>query len=204
MNAATRPRSRTAAQERRAATERSILGSTEQLLENRPFRDVTIEDVMVAAGLSRTAFYRYFPDLESVVVRLMGQLVDDLHAASAGWLASDDPAKQLHDSLMKFADVYREHGRIMQAFYDACGAGPDLKDLWANTLGVLIAPLIKHTRELIENDRADVENPHEIIRALAIATDRYLLDVYWKSADVPAEEPAAVLEQLWTRTLNLR
>jgi AcrR family transcriptional regulator len=204
MNAATRPRSRTAAQERRAATERAILGSTEQLLEARPFRDVTIEDVMVAAGLSRTAFYRYFPDLESVVVRLMGQLVDDLHAASAGWLTSTDPAAQLHDSLLQFAEVYREHGRIMQAFYDACGAGPDLKELWANTLGVLIAPLIKHTQELIANDRADAENPTEIIRALAIATDRYLLDVYWKSAEVPADRPAAVLEQLWTRTLNLR
>jgi len=204
MNAATRPRSRTAAQERRAATERTILGSTEQLLENRPFRDVTIEDVMVQAGLSRTAFYRYFPDLETVVVKLMGQLVDELHAASAGWLASDDPATQLHQSLLQFAEVYREHGRIMQAFYDASGAGPDLKDLWANTLRVLISPLIKHTHELIGIHRAELENPSETIRALAIATDRYLLDIYWKSAEVPAEEPANVLEQIWTRTLRLR
>jgi AcrR family transcriptional regulator len=204
MNAATRPRNRTAAQERRAATERAILAATEQLLEKRPFRDLTIEDVMVKAGLSRTAFYRYFPDLESVVVRLMGQLVDGLHAASAGWLKSEDPASQLHASLREFAAVYRDHGRLMQAFNDACGAGPDLRELWARTLGELIAPLIEHTQNLIGSGQAELDHSAETIRALAVATDRYLLDVYWKSSHVPVERPAEVLEQIWIRTLRLR
>jgi AcrR family transcriptional regulator len=203
MNA-TRPRSRTAAQERRAATERAILSATEQLLEKRPFRDLTIEDVMVDAGLSRTAFYRYFPDLESVVVRLMGQLVNELRAASAGWLASDDPATQAHDSLLGVATVYRDHGRLMQAFNDAAGAGPDLRELWAGTLGELIAPLVEHTQALIGLGRADVDHSAETIRALAVATDRYLLDVYWKYSHVPVERPTEVLEQMWMRTLQLR
>ena len=200
----TRTRTRAAAHERRAATERSILEATEQLLEQLPFRDLTVEDVMSKAGLTRTAFYRYFPDLESVVVRLMGQLVDELRAASAQWVASDDPAAQLHESLRQFSAVYRDHGRLMQAFYDAAGAGPDLKELCGTTIGELIAPVEAHTQSLRAVGRVDVEYPVETIRALAVLTDRYLLDVYWKYDTVPIERPAAVLEQIWLRTLRLR
>ncbi len=200
----TRSRTRAAAHERRAATERAILEATEQLLEQRPFRDLTVEVVMGKAGLTRTAFYRYFPDLEAVVVRLMGQLVDELREAAAQWLASEDPTSQLRDSLLQFATVYRDHGRLMQAFYDAAGAGPDLKDLWGTTIGELIAPVEAHTHTLMAAGRVEVEYPIETIRALSVLTDRYLLDVYWKFDEVPIERPSAVLEQIWLRTLRLR
>jgi AcrR family transcriptional regulator len=200
----TRTRSRAAAHERRAATERAILEATEQLLEKRPFRDMTVEDVMSKAGLSRTAFYRYFPDLESVVVRLMGQLVDEMRAASAQWLAAPNPTTTLRDALLQLAAVYRDHGRLMQAFYDAAGAGPDLKELWGTTISEMIAPVEAHTQSLMAAGRVDVEHPVETIRALAVLTDRYLLDVYWKYDTVLIERPAAVLEQIWLRTLRLR
>jgi AcrR family transcriptional regulator len=199
----TRTRTRTAAHERRAATERAILEATELQLEHRPFVDLTVEDVMSNAGLTRTAFYRYFPDLESVVVRLMGELVDELREASAQWLASEHPAAQLHDSLLQFAAVYRDHGRLMQAFYDAAGSGPDLKELWGTTIGELIAPVEAHTQSLMAAGRVDVEYPIETIRALSVLTDRYLLDVYWRHDKVPIDRPAAVLEQIWLRTLSL-
>ncbi len=77
--------------ERRAATEQAILDATQALLEERSFHDVNVEDIMARAGLGRTAFYRYFPDLESVVSRLMGTLVEELRGASQTWLAADEP-----------------------------------------------------------------------------------------------------------------
>src|SRR5688572_6827174 len=43
--------------ERRATAERQILEGFEALLADRPFRDLTVEDVMANAGLSRTTFY---------------------------------------------------------------------------------------------------------------------------------------------------
>jgi AcrR family transcriptional regulator len=54
----TRAAVRAAAQQRRAATEEAILSATEALLEHRPFWELNVEDVMAAAGLGRTAFYR--------------------------------------------------------------------------------------------------------------------------------------------------
>jgi AcrR family transcriptional regulator len=200
----TRTGIRAAAQVRRAATEHAILEATEALLEQRPFRELNVEDVMAEAGLGRTAFYRYFHDLESVVVQLMGALVEELRAASQAWLLSDDAQAALHGSILHFAAVYRDHGRLMQAFYDATGSGPDLKELWGGTISSLIAPIEARVEALLDAGRVQVARPIETIRALALLTDRYLLDVYWKYADVPIERPTEVLVQIWTRTLRLR
>jgi AcrR family transcriptional regulator len=200
----TRTRTRFAAQERRAATERSILSATEALLEERSFRDISVEEVMASAGLSRTAFYRYFPDLESVVTRLMQTLVNELRAASRLWLFSDDPTTQLHDALLHFAAVYRDHGRLMQAFAEAVGTGPDLKQLWGGTLGELVDPVENYIEALAESGRVDVTHPAQTVRALSVMTDQYLLDVYRSDDRVPIETPTVVLVQIWARTLRLR
>jgi AcrR family transcriptional regulator len=199
-----RTRTRLVAQERRAVTERAILDATEALLEERSFRDISVEEVMASAGLSRTAFYRYFPDLESVVTRLMGTLVNELREASRRWLFSDDPETQLHDALLHFAAVYRDHGRLMQAFDDAAGSGPDLKAQWSGTLGELVGPVERYIVSLAEAGRVDVAHPIETVRALSVLTDRYLLDVYWADDRVPTERPTAVLVQIWSRALRLQ
>jgi AcrR family transcriptional regulator len=72
--------------ERRTTAERTILDATEALLTDREFRDLTVEDVMASTGLTRTSFYRYFPDLEAVLLRWLSDLGDDLRRTADSWL----------------------------------------------------------------------------------------------------------------------
>ena len=174
-----RTETRMAAQERRAVTERAILEATEALLEERSFRDISVEEVMASAGLSRTAFYRYFPDLESVVTRLMGTLVSELRAASRLWLFSDDPETQLHDACCTSPAVYRDHGRLMQAFDEAPAPGPTSGSSGAAPWASWSSRCERYIDALAESGRVDVAHPAETVRALSVLTDRYLLDVYW-------------------------
>jgi TetR/AcrR family transcriptional regulator, ethionamide resistance regulator len=200
----TRTQTRAAARQRRAVVEQAILDATEALLETRTFRDLTVEDVMEVAGLGRTAFYRYFPDLESVILRHMAGIADELSVPSQDWLTAADPDAQLLDSGLRIAAVYRDHGRVMQAFSDAAGAGPDVHRAWRAVLDSLIARGVAHLRMLVAQGRAECERPDETIRALSVLIDRYLLDIYGRGAAVPIEEPVAVLVQIWRRTLRLR
>ncbi len=200
----TRTRTRAAAQKHRVAVEQAILDATEILLETRPFRDLTVEDVMEVAGLGRTAFYRYFPDLESVVLCHMAGISDKLFVAARDWLGAADPDAQLVDSGLRIATVYRDHGRVMQAFSDAAGAGPDVHQAWRAVLDSLIEPGVAHLEALIEQGRAECARPGETIRALSVLIDRYLLDIYGRSAAVDIAGPVEVLTQIWRRTLRLR
>ncbi len=198
-----RIRVRAAARQRRAATEQAILDATEGLLERTSFRDLTVEDVMDVAGLGRTAFYRYFPDLESVVLRHMDGIAEELHAASRDWLSADDPDAQLVASGLRIAAVYRDHGRLMQAFSQAAGAGPDVHEAWRRVLDSLIDPGIAHLELLIAQGRAECAHPAETIRALTVLIDRYLLDICGHSPAVDVAVPVAVLVQIWRRSLRL-
>ena len=191
-------------QERRVATERAILDAAESLIEQRRYSEISVEDVMAATKLGRTAFYRYFPDLESVVERLMTGLIDEIWGASADWMFSEDPVAPLADAVRRLVTVYRDHGRVLQAFEDAARAGSELRDRWNEKLGAMVGPLKSHMLRLIMAGRANAELPEETIDALAIFTERYLLSVYGQAADVPAERPTAVLMQVWARTLQLR
>jgi hypothetical protein len=61
----------------------------------------------------------------------------------------------------------------------------------------------RHIVALAKSGRVDVTHPVETVRALAVLTDRYLLDVYWSDDQMPIERPTAVLVEIWTRTLRL-
>jgi AcrR family transcriptional regulator len=47
---------------RREDSEQEILEAAERLLRERPFRELTVDDLMAATSQSRTAFYRHFTD----------------------------------------------------------------------------------------------------------------------------------------------
>src|SRR3954447_15373564 len=64
---------------RQAAHER-IVAAAERLLRERPYRELSVEEVMAEAGLSRTVFYRHFDGLPELVLSLFGAITQGLMA----------------------------------------------------------------------------------------------------------------------------
>src|SRR5215203_2539546 len=60
--------------------ERAILETAEQLLEERPLSEISVDDLAKGAGISRPTFYFYFPSKDAVVLTIIDRLV----AAAAG------------------------------------------------------------------------------------------------------------------------
>src|SRR4029453_15003000 len=76
---------------RRQDSEQEILEAAEQLLRERPFRELTVDDLMAATSQSRTAFYRHFTDRQDLLIRLIRDLNEELWEMSAGWLGGGGP-----------------------------------------------------------------------------------------------------------------
>ena len=77
---------------RRQDSEQEILEAAGRLLGERPFRELTVDDLMAATSQSRTAFYRHFTDRQDLLVHLIRDLNEELWEMSAGWLrGSGDP-----------------------------------------------------------------------------------------------------------------
>src|SRR5947209_20523822 len=94
---------------RRADTRAQILAAARSALRERPYRELTIEDLMASAGLSRTIFYRHFDDLGDLVVRLLeeagGQyFLREQRVAELGAEAPEDVRRALEVPVRSLAE----------------------------------------------------------------------------------------------------
>jgi AcrR family transcriptional regulator len=62
---------RSANRRRRNETREQILATARRELKTKPFRELTVDELMQGTGMSRTAFYRFFPDREAVLLDLL-------------------------------------------------------------------------------------------------------------------------------------
>ncbi len=195
-------RRRDKARDHRASVEAAIFAAVEALLADRPFRDLTVEDVMAGTGMGRTAFYRYFPDLETVLLRRLAQVDDKLSEASDPWLLPEsDPAAGLEVAAIGLAVVFRDHGPLLRALADASAGSPDLDNAWRVTVERFIEDATERIDVLCKTGECALDRPDETARALVWMTERYLLESYRDDADFPPERAAQTIAFVWRRTL---
>jgi AcrR family transcriptional regulator len=186
------------AHERRSNAERMILEATEALLAAREFHDLTVEDVMATTGLTRTSFYRYFPDLEAVLLRRLSDLGDDLRRSADSWL--QDPTAGLETGV-EFVTLFRDHGRLLLAFEQASGAGTEIDRAWRSVIQEFTDTYTGFIAELCRQRLCNIDRPEQTARALVGMTERYLLDTYGRGPAVDVDVAAATLAEIWQRTL---
>jgi AcrR family transcriptional regulator len=191
--------------------ERAILAAARAFLEERPFREMTVEAVMVRTGLSRPAFYAYFRDRYEVVTRLLEGIGGLLFALDWHWLSGGEVEEEarevLVDALRAGSQTFVEYGPVLRAIADAAGYDAKVEQVYRYGL---IERLVAAVASRISRDveagvsPADLE-PEETARALVLMTERYLLDAFGHPERRPSrEESAAVfatLEGIWLRTL---
>src|SRR3954447_4575783 len=94
-------------------SEREILDAAEQLLRERPFREMTVEAVMNRTGLKRPAFYVHFRDRHALVLRIVGEVGSELFEMSDRWLKGDDSLNDARAALEGLVSVYARHGPVL-------------------------------------------------------------------------------------------
>lgn len=102
--------------------QRRIVEAAARLLADRPFRDLTVEDVMAETGLKRTVFYRHFSGLPDVVLFLL----DDIRNSMA---AAGDPNEPgyLRAVLARVVGIAHRNGGLLRAVDDAAAANAEVE-----------------------------------------------------------------------------
>jgi AcrR family transcriptional regulator len=191
--------------------ERAILAAARAFLEERPFREMTVEGIMVRTGLSRPAFYAYFRDRYEVVTRLLESIGGLLFALDWRWLSGGEGEEEarevLIDALRAGSRTFLEYGPVLRAIADAAGYDARVEQVYRYGL---IERLVGAVARRISRDvKAGLSpsdlDPEETALALVLMTERYLLDAFGRPERRPSRrESAAVfcaLEGIWVRTL---
>ncbi|WP_328362523.1 TetR/AcrR family transcriptional regulator [Mycobacterium sp. NBC_00419] len=165
----TRSRGRRATRPSGDERESAILTTLERMLEQRPFAEISVDDLAKGAGLSRPTFYFYFASKDAVLVRLFERMItaaDPAALKAADPTAADNPAQVWRDGIFAFFEVLRPHRNVALAGLTAMGSSPGLRQLWSR----FMTAWIDHTATLIEAERARGAAPNTIpARDLATA-----------------------------------
>jgi AcrR family transcriptional regulator len=189
-------------QARREANTRAILDALEALLSIQPYAAVTVEDVMQVTGMTRTAFYRYFPDLEAVLLAWLVDLRAELFEAANLWLLPDtDPEGAILPATIALARVWARHRRLLGAIADANTSGSRVQAAWHELVEGFIGPVEQRLATIGRRGPARLDHPGETARALVWMNERYLLETYTRDRDVSVEVAGATLAQIWRRLL---
>src|SRR4051812_23832534 len=111
---ATRKETRAAGDSREL--ERAILAATERLLAERRFDELSVADILAAAGVSRASFYFYFASKHAVLAELVRGAVAEGHLAAQPWLAhtgDSTPAEEIRNGIADGASLWRAKAPVL-------------------------------------------------------------------------------------------
>jgi AcrR family transcriptional regulator len=97
-------------EEHRRAVHDAALDAFAALIAEHGLASVTMSQIAGAAGIGRATLYKYFPDIESVLVAWHErQIARHLHLLEQARDAADGPAARLEAVLCAFALIQHEH-----------------------------------------------------------------------------------------------
>jgi TetR/AcrR family transcriptional regulator, ethionamide resistance regulator len=188
----------------REAAGAEIVQAAEAFLRERPFRDLSVEQVMARTTLSRSSFYVYFRDRHDLVLRVVEEIGNQLFAMAERWFAgTGDPAEDVLAALEGVVTVYAEHGPVMRAIGDAAAVDPDVEGVYDALVRRFVSAIATHIDEEIAAARMlPLRDASETAFALAWTGERYLSRSLGSTPPRVSRETAVrTLHEIWVRVL---
>jgi TetR/AcrR family transcriptional regulator, ethionamide resistance regulator len=187
---------------RRKGTQARILDVSLALLEQQRWHDITLEQVMAEAGLTRTAFYRHFPSRHALLVALLeyvGIRIEDLPTA---WQdGTGEPLAELRQAVEALTTLYAQVGRLLAAVAEAAAENEQIHSLYSGLADRLIAAVAKRIAADVQAGRSEVKDPLEVARALIWMNEAYLLSQFGREQSGDVTRASAALSDVWIATV---
>ncbi len=176
-----------------AALDQAVAGS---------FKDLTVEGVTRAAGVSRSAFYVYFGDKEELLLGALEDLIAD-HTERLGscWADSDDPRRALEKGIHAVARTYSDNADLLGLAFETATYDEEVRELWM----ALLESVSETTSERIRSLQRDGQiaaglDAEALAEGLVLMSERSF-QVNLSDGDLGAEATAAAVTKVWWAAL---
>ena len=182
--------------------EREIITAAESLLRERPFRELTVDEVMRRTGLSRPSFYVYFRDRHHLVLRVVEHIGGELFTMSERWFRGAEPGPEaIRAALQGIVHVYELHGPVMRALADAAADDPDVERVYGDLVEGFVAASAKHIEAEIAAGTVPPMDSRHVAEALVWMNERFLNAHLGRERTASAEVVVETLTAIWSRTI---
>lgn len=200
-NPASVNRSRRSARTSGDERELAILTTAEQLLEDRPLADISVDDLAKGAGISRPTFYFYFPSKGAVLLTLLDRVVNEADSALEALIknSNSDRGNMWHIGINVFFETFGSHKAVVRACQAARGTITDVAELWATS----IQKWITYTATVINAERERGAAPNtlpaqDLATVLNLMNERTLFASFAaEQSSVPEARVLDTLVHIW-------
>lgn len=185
--------------ETREQTRARIVAAATELLRERSFTELTVDEVMRAAGQGRTIFYRHFDDLPDLLLRASRDAVEELYAAQArlGSAREVPPRDTVREALRLAVAVHRRDGPLLRAVAEAAAADDRIAAARERMIGRFDDLLAAWLGEVTSGSGRTPADPAQTARALNLLNQAYLLDAFGHEPRVDPEAAVTTLGEIW-------
>lgn len=178
-----------------------------ELLQEKPFAELSVSTISLRAGVARSGFYFYFDSKYAVLAQLMAEATEELEELTQ-YFAPRQPGESPEEFAKRMvgsaAAVYAHNDPVMTACNDARHTDVEIRDLLDQQFEVVLAQIVA----IVEAEmKAGTAHPISddlptLIRTLAGTTALMLTgDPVLTGSDSDRDRRVRVLEQLWLHAL---
>lgn len=200
--ATTAAQARARKRRRRDGVKARLQAAMLELAAERSFREIRIDEIAGAAGLSRSAFYFYYPDKRSLLLEAAAEVVDTLYRQADLWWHGDGPPRELlAKALRENAETWREHGLLLRMAVEVSTYDEEVREFWRSLLGRFVGAAVERVREDQEAGIVPPEvDPEPCAEVLVLATERVLYGRV-TTGERSVDEVVEMLTPIWMRLL---
>ena len=135
----------------RRQVEADVASALVRLLdEGKPFKNLTVDELARAAGLSRTAFYFYFPGKSQALMAAAAEVAEETAAeADRWWHGEGKPEELVRVALQGIVDVYVRHSSMLRTAVEVTTYDPE----FAAFYNQLMERFVRATADQLRRDR---------------------------------------------------
>lgn len=175
--------------------------TAERLLQERPIGEISVDELARGAGISRPAFYFYFPSKDAVVLTLVDRLVEEAELSKDEVVAQLvlDPVAGWRGSIELFYAIFGSHRALIRAAADLSAVNEDARALWSS----IMEGWVSDVTEMIEAERERSVAPagppaRDLATALVQLNERALRAIFVEETPALSEDRVIdTLSHIW-------
>jgi TetR/AcrR family transcriptional regulator, ethionamide resistance regulator len=183
----------------RHETRERIVAAATELIRDRPYAELNVDEVMRAAGLGRTIFYRHFDDLGDLMLRVNRPAIEELFETQPRLedIGPGDEEAMIRRGLEPAVAVYTRHGPLLRAMAEAAASDRELARDQAEIRGRFSDQAERYLRLAQARGAAPLADVAETAQALQVMTEAYLLDAFGRGPRVSPRVALQTLCEIW-------
>lgn len=179
-----------------------MTAATLDLVEDVPFKSLSVDELARAAGLSRTAFYFYFRDKQDLLMAITEEVVETLYQeADRWWHGEGSPEERVRAALEGVVSAYARNSALLRVTNEVAGYDEDVRVFWRSLVERFIAATVEHLRAEQKAGRTPAGLDPDTTAAQLIWMVERCCYVYLTREESSPDELAESLTRTWVQLL---